>query len=192
MDFLQLVTQARTCRRFDESAPLGMDDLEWLAGCARLTPSARNAQLVRFVLVGPGDTCRQLFPLTRWAGALKDWNGPVPGERPTAFMALCLPKDAGNLAQVDVGIVSQTIQLAATSRGWGCCIIYSFDREKTPPLLSIPDDMEVSLVLGLGVAKEVRTVAAMPDDGSVTYWRDANAVHHVPKRSLQELVIGRF
>lgn len=192
MDFRQLVEAARTCRRFYEDRPLQMGDLAWLVDCARLTPSARNAQQLRFVLVSQGATCQELFGLTRWAGALKDWNGPHPGERPTGFVVLLMPQAAGELACYDAGIAAQTIQLAASSRGWGCCIILSFDRQKAARLLHVPDSMKVALVLGLGVAKEERVVAPLPADGSVAYWRDATGLHHVPKRSLDELVIGRF
>ena len=191
-DFHELVLAARTCRRFVEDEPLSMTDLDWLVDCARLTPSARNAQVLRFSLVTKGGTCDALFKLTGWAGALKGAGTPQPGERPTAFIAIAAPKEGANLAPYDAGIASQTIQLAATTQGWGCCIIYSVDRAGAAALLKVPADMEVSLVLGLGVAREERVIAEMPADGSFNYWRDARGVHHVPKRSLGELVIGRF
>lgn len=191
-DFEALVRAARTCRRFVEDQPLSMADLEWLVDCARLTPSARNAQVLRFILVTRGQACDELFRLTRWAGALKDAGTPKPGERPTAFIAIAAPREGAKLAPYDAGIASETIQLAAATRGWGCCIIYSVDRAGAAPLLKLPADLEILLVLGLGVAKEERAIAEMPADGSFNYWRDALGVHHVPKRGLQELVIGRF
>ena len=191
-DFLALVREARTCRRFVEDAPLTMADLEWLVDCARVTPSARNAQVLRFILVTKGETCDELFKLTRWAGALKDGGTPGPGERPTAFIAIAAPREGANLAPYDAGIASETIQLAAATQGWGCCIIYSVDRKGAAQLLRLPEELDIPLVLGLGVAKEERVIAEMPADGSFTYWRDAAGVHHVPKRSLAELVIGRF
>ena len=191
-DFHDLVLAARSCRRFVEDEPLSMNDLEWLVDCARLAPSARNAQVLRFILVTQGPTCAELFRLTRWAGALKDAGTPKPGERPTAFIAILAPREGAKLAPYDAGIASEVMQLAATTQGWGCCIIYSVDRAAATPLLKVPDDMEIPLVLGLGVAKEERVIAEMPADGSFNYWRDAAGVHHVPKRSLQELVIGRF
>jgi nitroreductase len=192
MDFKALAEAARTCRRFEEDKPLGMADLEWLVECARVAPSARNAQTLRFTLVSGGETCRKLFPLTRWAGALKDWGGPHPGERPTAFIAILMPGDGNHLVCYDVGIAAQTMQLAATSRGWGCCMIQSFDHALVPELLKIPSGMKVALVLGFGVAKEIRRIALMPADGSHGYWRDAQGVHHVPKRDLSELVAARY
>ncbi|QCC84469.1 nitroreductase [Desulfovibrio desulfuricans] len=192
MEFKALAEAARTCRRFFEDQPLAMGDLEWLVDCARLAPSGKNGQELRFTLVGNGETCQKLFALTRWAGALKDWGGPHPGERPTAFIAILMPQTGKELTCYDVGIAAQTIQLAATSRGWGCCIIQSFDHQAVPALLDVPQDMKVALVLGLGVAKEKRVVAPMPENGATTYWRDAEGVHHVPKRSLEDLIAARF
>lgn len=192
MDFLALVREARSCRRFDESSPLTQQDLDWLLECARLAPSARNAQELRFITVTQGPVLDQLFPLTRWAGALKDWQGPEQGERPTAFIATLMPEHAGYLLCYDVGIACQTIQLAATSRGWGACMIQSFEHKPAADLLKIPAGLKIALLIGLGVAVEKRVVAAMPADGSFTYWRDANGVHHVPKRALSELLVGKY
>lgn len=192
MDFLALVREARSCRRFDESAPLSQNDLDWLLECARLVPSARNAQELRFISVTAGPVLDQLFPLARWAGALKDWKGPEQGERPTAFIAVLMPEHGGHLVCFDVGIACQTIQLAATSRGWGACMIASFEHKEATSLLNVPDGLKIALLIGLGVAVEKRVVAAMPEDGSVTYWRDSQQVHHVPKRPLSELLIQKY
>ena len=71
-------------------------------------------------------------------------------------------------------------------------MIQSFDHQAAPALLSVPQDMKISLVLGLGVAKETRMVDSMPESGATAYWRDAQGVHHVPKRSLDDLIIARF
>ena len=192
MDFLALAREARSCRRFDESAPLTEKDLEWLLECARLAPSARNAQELRFITITQGPVLDRLFPLTRWAGALKDWNGPEQGERPTAFIATLMPEHASYTTCYDVGIACQTMQLAATSRGWGACMIQSFDHHKAASLLTIPQGLKIALLLVLGVAQEKRVIAAMPKDGSTTYWRDENDIHHVPKRALTELLIARY
>ena len=161
MDFKQLALAARTCRRFEEERPLQMADLEWLVDCARLTPCARNAQQLRYSLVGPGETCRRLFGMTKWAAALKDWGGPFPGERPTGFIVMSMPKNAG-----DHSGVSELVQL--------------------------PDELRPTLVLGLGVAKEVRRVADVPESGALGYWRDAEQVHYVPKLALDKLILNRF
>ena len=169
-----------------------MTDLEWLVDCARCSPSAANAQRLRFILTGHGATCQQLFFLTRWAAALKDWNGPEAGERPTGFIVILMPVGAAQVVSFDAGIAAQSIQLAATSRGWGCCILHNFDRQAVPALLHVPSEMEVALVLGLGIAREQRVIAQVPDNGNLTYWRDAANVHHVPKLALDTLIVAKY
>lgn len=190
MKFEDLVRAARTCRRFEQSQPLTAANLEWLVDCARVAPCGRNAQVLRFVLVHTPEACAALFPHTKWAGALKDWGGPAEGERPTGYIAVLMPKDANAIIHYDVGIAAQSIQLAATEKGWGCCMHASFSRAHCPHILRVPDDMEIGLLLGLGVAREERRLAPMPDDGSFNYWRDAAGVHHVPKRALKDLILA--
>lgn len=192
MNFQTLVEEARSCRRFVEGQPLSPADLDWLLNCARMAPCARNAQQLRYISITMGSVLDALFPLTRWAGALKDWGGPHPGERPSAFIAVLMPENGGDLVCFDVGIACQTMQLAATSRGWGACMIYSFQRDEARKLLAVPDGLKIALLLGLGVAAETRKIAAVPEDGSLNYWRDAAGVHHVPKLGLSELVIARY
>ena len=190
MDFRELVRVARTCRRFEEEQRLGKEHLEWLVDCARVPPCARNAQVLRYAVAHSQTACDAVFPHTRWAGALKDWNGPFPGERPTGFIAVLMPVGAGKLVHMDVGIASQTIQLAAQTRGWGCCMHASFDAAKCAAALHVPEGMEKGLLLGLGVTREVRALAPMPADGSFAYWRDADQVHYVPKRTLEEVLVS--
>lgn len=192
MDFLNFVEGARTCRRFDEAQSLTFKDLEWLLDCARLSPCSRNEQELRYITVNQGDVCQNLVDLCRWAGALKDWKGPAEGEKPTAFIALLAPEESSARYCYDVGIACQTINLAAHSRGWGACIILSFDHVKTTALLQPPQGLKINLLIALGVEAEKRAVAQMPADGSFDYWRDAQGVHHVPKRSLAELIVGKF
>ncbi|MBQ7584823.1 MAG: nitroreductase family protein, partial [Desulfovibrionaceae bacterium] len=163
-------------------------DLDWFISCARVTPSARNAQQIRFIEV-LGSACQKLFPLTHWAMALKDWKGPAEGERPTAFLAILVPEKGSPTDLIDAGIVCQTIQLASHSRGLGCCIIKSFEAEACTKLLTPPEGLKIELILGLGVAAEIRKVCDLPPDGSLSYFRDAAKVHYVPKRSCTELIV---
>ena len=60
---------------------------------------------------------------------------------------------------------------------------------KIREVLGIPENLEPLLVLALGFQKEVRRVETVGADGSVKYWRDAQGVHHVPKRPLEDLLI---
>jgi len=45
-------------------------------------------------------------------------------------------------------------------------------------------------VLALGVPAEQVVLEEVGADGSIRYYRDAQSVHHVPKRSLDEVIIA--
>jgi hypothetical protein len=68
----------------------------------------------------------------------------------------------------------------------------SFVRPACTDLLHVPEDMQLALILALGMAREERCLAPMPSTGDFTYWRDAHGVHHVPKRAVSELVLARL
>ena len=93
-----------------------------------------------------------------------------------------------NDADCDLGIASQNILLGATEQGLGGCRIASVS-PKLHTLLGLPEHLEILLVLALGKPKEHVVVDAMSEDGDCRYWRDNDAVHHVPKRSLEEITI---
>ena len=123
MDFLELVTGARTCRRFREAEGMPAGMLDWLIECARVTPCGGNAQALRFAVAESPEACAAVFPALKWAGMLTDWDGPEAGERPTGYVAIL--GEAGTRAKlnaIDAGIAAQTIQLAAYTRDLGCCI----------------------------------------------------------------------
>jgi hypothetical protein len=52
--------------------------------------------------------------------------------------------------------------------------------------------MQIDLILALGMVKEERLLAPMPASGDFAYWRDAQGVHHVPKRAVSDLTIARL
>jgi hypothetical protein len=52
----------------------------------------------------------------------------------------------------------------------------------------IPDQYEILLVLALGKPVE-NVVIDDIKEGDTRYWRDAEKNHHVPKRTLKELII---
>ena len=86
------------------------------------------------------------------------------------------------------------MMLTAVEEGFGGCIIGSVQREKLRDTLGIPENYKIIQVLALGkpaeevVIDEVKTGG--PDKGDIKYWRDEKGVHHVPKRSLEDLILG--
>ncbi len=188
MNFDDLIKEARSCRRFVEDQRLGAEAIHWLVDCARVAPCARNAQVLRYIAATSEKACDAVFAQTKWAAILK-WDGPTIGERPSAYIAILCPKGSGKLVHMDVGISAQTMQLAAHTKGWGCCMHASFNPNECSELFKVPEDMEIGLILAFGTAKEKRLLAPMPENGEFKYWRDEAQVHFVPKRSLEEVLL---
>lgn len=184
----ELVKSARTTRRFDESKPISRDELVQLIDIARLCPSGGNQQPLRYRIVSDPDECAALFPYLAWAGALKDWSGPAEGERPTGYLILLGAKAEGS--NTDVGIAAQTIQLAAREMGYGACMMGAIQRDKIRDVIVRDQGYAVLLVIALGVPAETVVIEPMPADGSASYWRSEDGVHHVPKRSLEDVLVG--
>jgi nitroreductase len=134
----------------------------------------------------------RIFPLLSWAGYLKGWGGPAAGERPAGYVILLGDTRISQSFETDAGIGAQTILLAATDAGLGGCVVGSVKREALAEILSLPEYLKILYVIGMGEPKEKVVLEPMPPDGSVYYWRDAEGVHHVPKRGLDEVLVGVF
>ncbi len=70
-------------------------------------------------------------------------------------------------------------------------MIGSIDRERLRAVLAIPARFDILLVIALGKPAEKVVLEPLPEGGGIQYWRDASGVHHVPKRALEEILIGK-
>ncbi len=189
--FKDLVLRNRSYRRFDQSARIAPETLRELVDIMRLTPSGRNVQPLKYFLVTGAEACAQVYPLLSWAGYLKDWGGPVEGERPSAYVVVLGDTAISSNFGIDPGIAMQTLLLGAVEKGLGGCIIATVKRAELSALLEIPSRFEVLYVVALGKPVEEVVVEAVKPDGDIKYWRDEGHVHHVPKRDLSDLIIGQ-
>ena len=185
-----LVAKSRSYRRFDETVPVPMEALRNLVGLARLSPSGSNKQPLKFRLVNDVETNAKIFSCLAWAGYLSDWKGPVEGERPAAYIVILGDTELSNSFATDEGIMAQSMMLGAVDKGYGGCMLGAINRTKLRELLDIPERFEVLLVLALGKPVETVVIDPVGGDGDIKYWRDAQQVHHVPKRSLDEVIVG--
>ena len=168
-------------------------ELEHLVECARFTPAARNDQVLKYYLAEKPETVAAIQPLTKWAGALAELHLPRKGAEPVAYIVICLD---GSLAenpapyQRDVGIVAQTILLAAAEMGLNGCMIGSFAAGELREKLGLPEAIKPQLLLALGEGTDRIVMTDVGEDGSTTYYRDAEDIHYVPKRTLEQLILN--
>ncbi len=190
--FQQLVEAARTYRRYD-GEPVGEDTLRELVDAARFAATGNNMQLLRFRVVSAedADEAAKVFSCLHWAGALKDWDGPAEGEKPGGYVVICLPQKlaANPIRLIDVGIASQTIVLAAATRGLGACMHKSYDACLGDKLGLTDAGYAVSMVIALGARGEKVVVEPATTEHGLTYWRETDGSHHVPKLTVDDLLI---
>lgn len=191
--FLDLVKQARSHRGFRQDRKVTRQELEHLVECARFTPAARNDQVLKYYLAEKTETVAAIQPLTKWAGALAELHLPRKGAEPVAYIVICLD---GSLAenpapyQRDVGIVAQTMLLAAAEMGLNGCMIGSFAAGELREKLGLPEAIKPQLLLALGEGTDRIVITDVGEDGSTTYYRDAEDTHYVPKRTLEQLILN--
>ena len=184
-----LVRKTRSYRRFSEDHTIGMETLRSLVELARLSASAANRQPLKYILSNEKERNDIIFPKLAWAAYLKDWSGPGEGERPSAYIIVLGDKEISGSFGCDHGIASQNILLGATHLGLGGCIVGSVDRKRLREALQIPDRYEILHVIALGKPKEHVVIENVGPDGDIKYWRDESEVHHVPKRTLDEIIV---
>lgn len=184
-----LIIKNRSYRRFDQSVPVSMELLREMVEAARLSGSARNLQPLRYMLFNEASDCEKIFPTLAWAGYMKEWPGPSEGERPSAYIVQLVDLELTDDWWCDDGIAAQSMMLTAVEQGFGGCIVGSIQREKLRAILNIPEHYKIIQILALGKPAE-EVVIDEVSGGDIKYWRDENSVHHVPKRSLEDLIIG--
>ncbi len=179
----------RSYRRFYEDVTIPEIDLRKMIDAARLSPSSRNVQPIKYFISAGAELNKKIFKTLAWAGYLKDWGGPKEGEQPSAYIIQLHDKNIAPGYSCDHGITAQSILLEAVDLGYGGCIIASVKREELSQILNLPADLDIINVLALGKPKETVVIDDIKD-GDYKYWRDIDEVHHVPKRSVDELIFS--
>lgn len=188
MDLKDLVLRNRSYRRFDEAYRIDIKTLESFIDLARMSSSGGNRQPLKYLIYNTPADCERIFPYLAWAGYLRDWPGPEKGERPAAYIIIVGDTSITQAFGIDHGIAAQSIMLGATEAGIGGCMIQSIKRDGLREDIGLPDRYEILLVLALGKPVEKIVIDEIKVD-DVKYWRDANKTHHVPKRSLKDIIL---
>ena len=180
-----LLAKNRSTRGFDTSFKVRKDQLMSLVEAARLAPSARNQQVLRYRLVTE-EEANLLLPHIRLGGALPELNLPLKGFEPNAFVVICSDKE-GRYVDMDMGIASQTILLRAVEMGLNGVCIAAFDHEAVCEVLQL--SVSPQLILAIGRSAERIEVVDIAEGDSTTYYRK-NGTHFVPKLRVEDLIIG--
>ncbi|MBQ7363423.1 MAG: nitroreductase family protein [Clostridia bacterium] len=183
----ELLLKTRSYRRYDENIALTDADVEAIAEAVRFVPSAGNLQRIRIAFVNETLQNAEVFETLGFAAYLKDWRGPSAGERPVGYAVLMTEGEPDTNLAIDIGIAAEAMLLTAMERGIGGCIFRSFKRERLSEILN-RDGLTPVLVISFGRPAE-QVVIEDIKDGNVKYYRDDGGVHHVPKRTLDDILV---
>jgi nitroreductase len=186
----ELVLKNRTYRRFHQDYALDRSILRELVDLARLSSSGANLQSLKYLLSTEPELNARIFPTLGWAGYLKEWGGPEEGERPGGYIVVLFDQTIAKTPFWDHGIAAQSILLGATERGLGGCMFGNIRKDELSRSLGIGEHLEILLVIALGKPKEEVRLVPIGPDGDVKYYRDADGVHYVPKRALDDIIIN--
>ncbi len=184
MDVFDLVKSRRTIRKYKRET-VSRDLIIKFIDAARFSPSVRNQQPVRYMIV-EGEKADSIFPYTHWLASLKGAHSPSFEERPPVYILFLVPQ--GQSPKYDVGAIAQSIGLMAFAEGLGTCWMASLDRGEISSVCDVPPEYEIDTLLALGYPAEL-PVACVAEGGHTTYFLADDDVLHVPKVGIEELIL---
>lgn len=190
MALKELILKNRSYRRFYEGYQLSEEVLRELVDLARLSSSGANLQSLKYIITTDPERNALIFATLGWAGYLKEWDGPIEGERPGAYIVMLLDQSISKTPFWDHGIAAQSILLGAVERGLGGCMFGNVKKDQLRHSLGIDERYDILQVIALGKPKEQVRLVPIGADGDVKYYRDKDGVHYVPKRSLDDIILG--
>ncbi len=185
-----LIQDSRTTRRFKKDAIVNFEDLKEILDLARITSSAKNMQPIKYILVTNKDSVEKLTQTAKWAAHLKDWN-QKEDEKPSAFILMLNDQMIDGFPMFDAGASFTAISLAAKAKGLATCPMASIDKELCKELFVIPDCYDVMIGIAIGVgAENIKLVDTKKLD--TNYYRLEDKTHCVPKRTLEQIIVGEY
>ena len=182
-----LILKNRSTRKYHQDFAISRETLKELVDLGRLSASAGNHQGLKYYLSCEPEKNATIYSHIGLGGQ------PQEGDRPSAYIIMLKDSGLGSYggSQVDHGIAAQSILLGATEKGLGGCMIGMINRKGLQKNLNIPERYEILLVLAIGKPREKFVIETLePGSANARGWWDEQGVRHVPKRPLDEIIIG--
>lgn len=150
MDVLSAIKGRRSIRKYKDM-PIEEEKLHKVLEAARLSPSAKNMQNWKFIVVKNEETKKKLVD-----EAIKQ---AFVGQAP--IILVCCGTETESRMKcgqyrytVDLSIATAYMILEAYEQGLGTCWLGRFDEEKVKEILGIPEDVRVVSITPLGYPDE--------------------------------------
>ena len=151
MHIMEVIKQRRSIRDYKDR-PVPDEKLNRILEAARLSPSARNSQDRKFIVIREKE---QRLKLAQSAGHQPHVaKAPVliaaVGTKPEYHMPNGVPA-----YPVDLAIALDHMTLVAVEEGLGTCWIGGFSQEMAKEVLRVPDNYTIGALLTLGFPKTI-------------------------------------
>lgn len=177
MNIAQAMAARRAIKQFDPSKKVSDEHFKEIMTVATQSPSSFNIQHWRFVNVTDGQSRRKIRDAA-WDQAqvtdashllvlcadVKAWQKNPERywtDAPDEVSDMIVPKikdfyDGRDWIQRDeafrsVGLIAETLMLAAAEKGYDTCPMIGFDQEEVGKIISLPDDHVIGMMIALGV-----------------------------------------
>ncbi len=151
MQIMEAIKQRRSIRDY-EDRPVPDEKLNRILEAARLSPSARNSQDRKFIVIREKEQRRKLAQSAGHQTHVA--KAPVliaaVGTNPEYHMPNGVPA-----CPVDLGIALDHMTLVAVTEGLGTCWIGGFSQEIAKKVLEVPDNYTIAALLTLGFPKTI-------------------------------------
>ena len=145
MDFLKLAEERYSVRKMTDEK-VKQEDLDKILEAARLSPTAKNLQRERLLVINTEEGIEKIKQCTEC-----DFGA-------TTIIVISYEKDekenesefSRKYGLIDTGIVATHMCLEATNLGLGTTMVGLFDRELTKKLFNIPEKYQPELLLPIG------------------------------------------
>lgn len=178
MDTLQAIRERRAVKHYDPDFVMPQSDKDELLELALQSPTSFNLQNWRFVLAEDEEQKKKLREAA-WDQAqvtdaaltfvlcadVKAWDREparywkdAPKEAQDILVPMIKPFyedkewQQRDEAMRSVGIVAQTLMLAAKAKGYDSCPMIGFDTAKVAEIINLPDDHVIGMMLVIGKA----------------------------------------
>lgn len=155
MNFTEIAQTRQSCRSYDATRAVEQEKLDAILACARLAPSACNAQPYH-ITVCKGESAKAAAKAVQGMGMNKFASDcpvmlVISEAAYNATAALGAKVKDNDYRSIDIGIMTAYLTAEATAQGLSTCILGWLDDKELRKICGIEE--KVRLVVSLGYAK---------------------------------------